>query len=770
MDNYILISLIVIFSGVIIAPLICRFFIKFSPWILSLIPLIVFVSLLMKVPWIAAGNISFESYKWAEALNISLQFNLDGLSFLFSLLISGIGVFVVIYGGSYLSGDKDLPKFYSYLFLFMGSMLGVVLSDNIFALFIFWELTSLSSYLLIGFRYNYESTRKAALQALLVTGTGGLALMAGLILISSAAGSANISVWMESGFTLADSKHLHLILVLILLGAFTKSAQFPFHFWLPNAMVAPTPVSAYLHSATMVKAGVYLIARLNPIWMGTTEWSTALVIGGGITMLTGAVWALFQSDLKKILAYTTISALGIMILMVGTGTPKAIQAGMVFLFAHALYKGGLFLVAGNVTHSTGTRDVTFISGLFRKMPFTGTAAALTSLSMAGFPLFIGFLGKELLYEAALSGWLSFLITPAIVFTGVIFASIALLLGWRVFFMKNTELVYEKVHEVSTGMYIGPLLLGVAGLLTGLLPGMSVEGFLSRASYSVSEAAGLLDMHLWHGFNIVLLLSMLTLLMGWLLYIFSGKRDIDKYILAIPERYGPEAVYESSWKKLLHVADLLIRFIQSGYLRFYIMTILITLIVLILFPVFYYQLFNVNLSLEGVESYEFILGALVFISIFFTVRAVSRLAAIAILGVAGYGIAIFFAIYGAPDLSMTQFLVETLTVVIFVFVLYKLPGYLKLSPGIHRLRDSIIAVTGGGTIAFVMLLITNYPLVSELKLFFSENSYLVAKGRNIVNVILVDFRALDTLGEITVLGIAAIGVFAMMKLRLSKKEK
>jgi multicomponent Na+:H+ antiporter subunit A len=536
-------------------------------------------------------------------------------------------------------------------------------------------------------------------------------------------------------------------------------------------MVAPTPVSAYLHSATMVKAGVYLIARLNPYFRDLVEWQTILIIFGGITMLTGAIWSLFQSDLKKILAYTTISALGIMMLSVGIGTPKAVQGGMVFLFAHALYKGGLFLVAGNVDHATGTRDVTQLRGLFSKMRFTGTGAVLTSLSMAGFPFFTGFLAKELLYESALKApWISSVLTPAIFLTGIVFAYIAFLIGYKVFLTRNESNSVEKVHELSSGMYLGPLLLGFTGLIAGSFPGIVAESLLSEAAVSVSSGASGLKLYIWHGFTFILLLSILTLLSGWGLYKFSGKFIHRRQWLTLLERIGPEAIYDSSWKKLTGFAESLTRKVQSGYLRFYIMTILITLIVLVLFPVWYYKLFDFNFSFEGVESYEVILGLLVFFSIFFTVKATSRIAAIAILGVAGYGIAIFFAIYGAPDLSMTQFLIETLTVVIFVLVLYKLPGYKKISPGLHRWRDSIIAIAGGTVFTFIILLITNYLLISELKLFFAANSYILAKGRNVVNVILVDFRALDTLGEITVLGIAAIGVFAMMKLKLSNKER
>jgi multicomponent Na+:H+ antiporter subunit A len=378
MEGIILFSLILVFSGAVISPLVHRFLPKYSPWLLSLLAIVPFISWVYYLPQVSSGAAIIEAYPWVESLGFRLQFRLDGLGLLFVLLINGIGTLIVIYGGTYLSKDKNLPKFYSYLFIFMGSMMGVVLSDNIFALFIFWELTSLSSYLLIGYKHGYAESRRSALQALLVTGFGGLALMAGLILLANAAGSANISEWAKGEGFAAASPHYIIMLVLLLLGAFTKSAQFPFHFWLPSAMVAPTPVSAYLHSATMVKAGVYLLARLNPYFEGSASWQATLVIVGGFTMLFGVIWALFQSDLKKILAYSTISSLGLMVFFIGIGTAGAVEAAMVFLLAHALYKGGLFMVAGNVDHSTGTRDIHKLSGLFAKMKYTGVAAVLTS--------------------------------------------------------------------------------------------------------------------------------------------------------------------------------------------------------------------------------------------------------------------------------------------------------------------------------------------------------------------------------------------------------
>ncbi len=761
----------IIFFGCLLGLGAQRVFKKLTPWVLSIIPLSVFILLLKKLPDVLSGNSVKEAYTWVPGLDFNLQFHLDGLSLLFALLITGIGALIVIYGGTYLSKDNNLPRFYAFLFLFMGAMLGVVLSDNIFALFVFWELTSLSSYLLIGYKHGYEDARKSALQALLVTGMGGLALLAGLILASLAGGSPVISEWSADENLFSAHKHFALLLTLILVGAFTKSAQFPFHFWLPNAMAAPTPVSAYLHSATMVKAGVYLLARMQPYFAGAEAWHFALTFFGGATMLIGAVWALFQTDLKKILAYTTISALGVLVFFIGIGTPEAIQGAMVFLLAHAFYKGGLFMIAGNVDHAAGSRDVRQLSGLWRGMKFNGTAAMLTTLSMAGFPFLLGFIAKELLYETTFHApYTAVLFTSIIFITGVIFASIAVLLGWKIFFRKGkNEFKKSDIHEVSLGMYLGPMVLAACGLIAGILPQASVGGLLSAAALSVSKNAGGLELHLWHGFTPVLGLSVLTLLLGVLLFRYTDFFKAKNASLSSFEKFGPEAIYNFSWENLILFAKKLVAFIQSGYLRYYVMTIIITLFGLAFLTIWKYKLFALNTSFTGVDVYEILLAILVAVAIFFTVIASSRLAAIAILGVVGYGIAVFYSIYGAPDLAMTQFLIETLTVVVFVYVLYKLPGYIKLSPGINRYRDIAIAVAGGTMMTLIILLVTNFPLTSELKLFYAENSYVLAKGRNVVNVILVDFRALDTMGEIVVLSIAALGVFALSKLRIQSES-
>ena len=370
-------------------------------WLLALIPLAIFVWLLSLQPSIAAGQNIQGRWAWAPSLDIYFSYQIDGLSLLFGLLISGIGALVFVYASGYLAGDRYLGRFYAYLLLFMGAMLGLVFSRNLLMLFIFWELTSITSYLLIGYKHAYASSRAAALQALLVTGGGGLALLAGLLLLGQVGGSLEIGVLAAQRRQIqADALYLPIVL-LVLAGAFTKSAQFPFHFWLPNAMAAPTPVSAYLHSATMVKAGIFLMALLTPVLGGTTLWFGLLIATGTVTMVMGAFLAWRQTDLKRILAYTTISALGTLTLLLGIGTPVALKAAMTFLLAHALYKGALFMVAGSVDHQTGTRDIERLGGLGRAMPVTAAAAILAGLSMSGLPPLTGFISKELFYESTL---------------------------------------------------------------------------------------------------------------------------------------------------------------------------------------------------------------------------------------------------------------------------------------------------------------------------------------------------------------------------------
>jgi multicomponent Na+:H+ antiporter subunit A len=661
--------------------------------------------------------------------------------------------------------------------MFMASMLGLVLAGNVITMFVFWELTSLTSYLLIGVDHDREAARAAALQALLVTGGGGLALLAGLVLLGQVGGSLELATLLSNGDAIRDHSLYLPILLLILLGAFTKSAQTPFHFWLPNAMEAPTPVSAYLHSATMVKAGVYLLARLSPVLGGTEAWHYLVTGAGMVTMLLGALLALAQTDLKRILAYSTVSTLGALVLLLGLDTILSVKAAMLFLLVHALYKGALFLVAGAVDHETGTRDVTRLGGLARVMPVTAVAAGLAALSMAGLPPMLGFINKELLYEAKLQApRAAGLITTAGVAANVLLVAVAGTVGFRPFFgcrhvLGTSGALLKKPHEAPPAMWLGPLLLAGLGLVNGLLPDAVPSALVSAAASAVRAEPTVVELKLWHGVNPVFALSVLTVAAGVALY--AGRDALRHFgpwssALRSVAGWGPQRGYDLSLHALNAVARAQTRLLQSGYLSSYLTIIIVTTVGLAVY----------TLASRGevawpagqssdVRFYELLVGLLILAATVMAVLSSSRLATVAALGVVGYGVALIYTLFGAPDLAMTQFAIETLTVFLFVLVLYRLPRFARLSGRSVRIRDALVALAAGGLMTMLVLVATSVSLQSRLAPYFAENSQTLAKGRNIVNVILVDFRGLDTLGEITVLAVAAIGVYALLKLRLEK---
>ena len=446
---------------------------------------------------------------WAPSLGLSLSFNLDGLGLLFALLITGIGALVVLYASQYLDGHPQAGRFYASLFAFMGAMLGVALSDNVLTLFVFWELTGFTSFLLIGFDHERKDARRAALQALIVTGAGGLALLAAGALLFDISGTTSLSAMIPARASIAEHAFYPAIALLVLLAAFTKSAQVPFHFWLPNAMAAPTPVSAYLHSATMVKAGVYLVARMTPILGATAIWATVVTAAGATTMVVGAWRSAQETDLKLILAYSTVSALGVLMMLLGIGTPEAIAASLAYLVAHACYKGALFLVAGAIDHETGTRDITLLSGLRHVMPVTAVAGGAAALSMAGVPLTLGFVGKDGAYEALLhdgawSGWLLSLM----VFSSILLGLAGLLAGVLPF--RGAPPPGGEVHEPGWPLWLPPLALAVSGVVAGIVPWV-LNAPLSAAAGAILASQQDLSLALWHGFSPALMLSALTLL-------------------------------------------------------------------------------------------------------------------------------------------------------------------------------------------------------------------------------------------------------------------
>ncbi len=762
--------LLAVLSGYVlalVAPPIARRQPGAAGWTLAILPAGLFVHFLSLIPEVLGGQTVRETVAWVPSLGVHLSFTVDGLSLVFALLITGIGTLVVIYAGGYLHGHRRFGRFFTYFFLFMASMLGLVLADNVIALFVFWELTSVSSYLLIGFERERESARKAALQALLVTGLGGLALLAGLLLLGQMAGSLEIS---EMGAQAAAIRNHALYLpalLLILAGAFTKSAQFPFHFWLPNAMEAPTPVSAYLHSATMVKAGIYLMARLHPTLGGTEIWQTTLITAGGATMLVGAYLALAQTDLKRILAYSTVSSLGTLTFLLGVGSPAAMVGAMAFLVAHALYKGALFLVAGAIDHETGTRDVGQLGGLRKAMPITTVAAVAAACSMAGLPLFWGFIGKETFYGAALEG--SYAGIGTALLTGIGFAAVAGVMATLPFFGASkgaSKSTPKRPHEAPVSMWLGPVCLGATDLMFGLMLATGVEGFLTRAAEAISVAtAAELSEELWHPPGSALLLSGISWALGGAIAWNSAAVRGAFGRVSAAARWGPSAAYEALMEGLNGFARLQTRILQNGSLRWYLLFIVGTVTALTGFALTAGGGFAAPAGVSTILLHEAGVAVLILAAAVVAARSRSRLGAITALGVVGYGVALIYILYGAPDLAMTQFMVETLTVILLLLVFYHLPQFARFATRPGRSRDLAASLAGGGIVTALVLTASAQERFGPLTAFFAERSLPEGHGRNIVNVILVDFRSLDTLGEITVLGVAGVGIYALLKLRL-----
>jgi multicomponent Na+:H+ antiporter subunit A len=735
---------------------------------LAAIPAVIFAAFCGLVGPVAENGAVRSAFPWADALGIQLSFRVDGLSLLFLLVISLIGTFIVLFSVGYLHGKPDLGKFLMVLLGFMGAMLGIVASDNLFLLFVFWELTSITSFLLIGFYHEDAVSRRSALQALLVTGAGGLAMLAGFILLAAATGTAEIGeiLALPPG-TVSGHPHFPAIFVLILLGAFTKSAQFPFHFWLPNAMAAPAPVSAFLHSATMVKAGVFLLARLHPCLADHPWWTPVVATVGAATMLVGVFLGAGQTDLKRILAYTTLSVLGTLTLLLGLGTTLAVQAMLVYLLAHALYKAALFMVAGSVDHETGTRDINALGGLRRVMPVTATGAFLGALSMAGIPIFLGFVSKEYFYKALLAadgppGLWEFLGVAA----SIVMLALALVAGIKPF-IGAFRATPHAPHDPPWTMWVGPLVLGVLALKFGLLPGWVGAHVIEPAARAVSGDPALsIHLKLWHGWNTALVLSMVTVAGGLGFWAVAGAwRTRSATLYAALKRLGPDQAYDRVLAGVMALAGWQTRILQNGRLRSYVLMVgTFTSLLLVLALV---------RALPGTSLPAFqapsVIGATICLLIASAAVAAcfarSRFAAILTLGVVGLGVAILFFLYSAPDVAMTQILVETLSVVLFVLAFYRLPMLKDFSPGPVRLRDAVVSLVFGGIMAALVLVALAFPVTTEpIARFFGDTSLPQANGRNVVNVILVDFRALDTLGEITVLAIAALGVYAMLRMK------
>ncbi|MBW2471897.1 MAG: DUF4040 domain-containing protein, partial [Deltaproteobacteria bacterium] len=671
-------SVLILFTLAALAPGLQRVLRERTGTVLAVGPAALFGWFVTGLDDVTRGEAWVQSWSWVEELGIRFAFRLDGLSLLFALLVTGIGALVLVYAGSYFKGDGRLPRFYAAILFFMGAMLGLVLADDALSLFVFWELTSVSSYILIGFNHEKEEARASALQALFVTGGGGLALLAGLLLLGQIAGTFQLSA-LEAEAAAIQAHPLYLpVLLLVLVGAFTKSAQFPFHFWLPGAMGAPSPVSAYLHSATMVKAGIYLLARLNPALGGTGEWHYLIMLAGTVTLVVGAVLAYGQTDLKRLLAFTTVSGLGTLTLLVGISTELSAQAAMIFLLVHALYKAALFLGVGTLDHEAGTRDLGVLGGIAKAMPLTAAAVLVSAAAMAGLPPLFGFVAKEFFYEAKTEAAHAGPLVTALSFVGSAFvAAAAGLVGWRAFYGPRRGETPRTPHEGPPALWIGPVVLAGISLLFSLFPDQLAIPLVQPAAIAMHGEHTELVLSTWVGLSPALVQSLVMLVLGFGLYLAHDRVIEHAGALRRLADWGPARAYRATLAGLLALARWQTRVLQGGVLGTYLLIVIGTTVLLV-GGVFLSRVCWPDITLDEIRLHELLAALAMVAGAIMVVQARSILFAVVSLGVVGYGLALLFLFFGGPDLALTQLAVETLTVILFVLVLRSLPRLRSVS--------------------------------------------------------------------------------------------
>ena len=762
-------------AGVLVPILTQRYSRTTCAWLTAIAPALALALVFYFLPQVFDSQVLHYSLPWVPQLELTLAFRLDGLSLLFALLILGIGLLIILYARYYLSEQDSIGRFYAYLMLFMTAMLGIVLSENLIQLWIFWELTSISSFLLISFWFSQTEARKGARMALVVTGAGGLALLAGLLLLGEMAGSYNLSVVLQQGELIRQHPYYAVTLVLVLLGAFTKSAQFPFHFWLPQAMAAPTPVSAYLHSATMVKAGVFLLARLSPALGGSDLWVLIVSITGLVTLLVGAYFALFKHDLKGLLAYSTISHLGLITLLLGLSTKQATIAALFHIINHATFKASLFMAAGIIDHETGSRDMRKLNGLFKYMPHTAVLAMVAAAAMAGIPLLNGFLSKEMFFAETLEqhyfGGFSWFIPALATLASIFSVAYSLRFIHDVFFNGEPVDLPHNPHEPPRYMRVPVEILVAICLLVGMAPAWTVGQLLySAAGATLGSAPPEYSLSIWHGFNLPLLMSAVAFCGGVAVYVM--RKQIFGYQVRVQD---PDAklIFEGVVQRLVAAARSLNQSLENGSLQRYLMLLIVTMLAMAspaLLALVEPQGSRTEMAVDGVS----ILGAIILmlsalLTVFWHNR---RLISLLMLSVVGLVVAMTFARFSAPDLAMTQLAVEVVTVILLMLALFFLPQHSNRESSRSRiLRDVGISLLAGGLIGSVTYALLTRPFQS-ISEFFLAQSVPGGGGSNVVNVILVDFRGFDTLGEITVLGIAALGIYKLLmhaKLHLSSRD-
>ena len=730
-----------------------------------------FILLLTQAKSIFNGSVLIQSWQWLPQVGIDFSFRLDALALIFALLITGIGTLIYIYAYYYLNPKNSLSKLYALLMLFMAAMLGISLSNNLIILLVFWELTSISSFLLVGYWSNYDAAQRGARMALTITGMGGLAMLGGFILLGEIAGTYQIDQISSMAQTIQNSPLFIPALLLILLGAFTKSAQFPFHFWLPNAMAAPTPVSAYLHSATMVKAGIFLLARLLPIFVGSALYHNLVTSIGLFTLCMAAFFAIFKEDLKGLLAYSTISHLGLIVCLLGIGSPLAVAAAIFHIINHATFKAALFMIAGIIDHETGTRDLRKLSGVWQLLPFTATLAMITAASMAGVPLTNGFLSKEMFFTellANLSGGIGLLAAIIATFAGLFAVTYSVRLVHGVFFDGDIgkNVPNKLAHEPSLGMRMPAMFLATLCILVGLLPALLVENIVNagtRASTQLPQFAGV-HLAIWHGFNLPLLMSGIALVGGLIFYFALAKDDRIRKIDLDPllGQWQGKLVFERFLKNLLKISRKIKAKTETGSLQNYLLWIIVFSLIMVSIP-----LFNQGLTTGTRElTYAPLLAIVLWLILFSACWMMlwfhhERIKAVLISGAVGLVVTMVFVTLSAPDLALTQITVDVVTTVLLLMSLSLLPQLTPYeSSRTRRWRDAVIAISAGLGIGWIVWLMLTRDH-NSISWFFIQQSLPLGGGSNIVNVILVDFRGFDTFGEITVLGIAAIGALCLM---------
>jgi multicomponent K+:H+ antiporter subunit A len=731
-------------------------------------PLLALVVLLSYAPALFEQQVFFYHLDWLPALGLDMSLRLDGLGMMFALLIVGIGLLVILYARYYLDDKDSLGRLYALLQLFMVAMLGIVLADNILLLIVFWELTSLTSFLLIGYWSHKSEARKGARMALAITGAGGLALLAGALVLGQIVGSYSFQVILNSADLIQAHPLYPVALILILVGAFTKSAQFPFHFWLPHAMAAPTPVSAYLHSATMVKAGVFLLARLYPALSGSDLWFYLVTFTGLATLVFGAYNALFKHDLKGLLAYSTISHLGLITMLFGFSSDLAAVAALFHIINHATFKASLFMAAGIIDHETGTRDMRRINGMWNYMPITATVAMVSASAMAGVPLLNGFLSKEMFFSETLQvdllGSFGWVIPLLATFAGIFAVAYSYRFIHDVFF--NGEPVRAKLpkyppHEPPRYMILPMALLGLLCLLVGIFPNLTVAPFLVAASYAVlGNDIPTYHLAIWHGLNLPLAMSFIALFGGLLLY---SQRSGFFAFYERRYRLDEKEEFEKRIQGLVRFAQRCTDTIENGSLQRSVALLVGT--ALLLAAVEFWPLGKVlgDVALTPVDGISLLLGVVLVIAALTTVAIHhNRVAALLVMGVVGLIVSLAFVRFSAPDLALTQLSVEVVTIILMMLALYFLP---QLTPNESTkgrvVRDILLASGAGLGVGLFTLAILTRPYDTSLADFFIANSVSGGGGTNVVNVILVDFRGFDTFGEITVLAIAGLGVYLML---------